>query len=150
MPADERPGSRHESHDDSQPNDDSQPDEHHGHAAIPKPDSNREPGGPPEPRPRQQRLFHLYRLHAADDPLPDPGLARERTSLAWTRTAISFAAVGGVVLKREIIPGLILLAVAPAIWQLGRLAYRRQDRLILLTASIVAVAVVAMVISLLR
>ncbi|MBV9205698.1 MAG: DUF202 domain-containing protein, partial [Actinobacteria bacterium] len=27
---------------------------------------------------------------------PDPGLARARTSLAWTRTAVSFAAVGGV------------------------------------------------------
>jgi uncharacterized membrane protein YidH (DUF202 family) len=78
---------------------------------------------------------------------PDPGLARERTSLAWTRTAISFAAVGGVVLKREVIPGLILLAVAPGIWQLGRLAYRRQERLILLTAAVVGVAVVALVVS---
>ena len=27
----------------------------------------------------------------------DPGLARIRTSLAWTRTALSFAAVGAVV-----------------------------------------------------
>jgi len=26
----------------------------------------------------------------------DPGLARARTSLAWTRTALSFAAIGGV------------------------------------------------------
>jgi hypothetical protein len=76
-----------------------------------------------------------------------PGLARERTALAWTRTAISFAAVGGVVLKREVIPGLILLAVAPAIWQLGRLAYRGQEKLILLTAAVVGVAAVALVIS---
>ena len=37
--------------------------------------------------------------------LADPGLARARTSLAWTRTALSFAAVGGVVLKRDLIPG---------------------------------------------
>ena len=78
----------------------------------------------------------------------DPGLARERTSLAWTRTAISFAAVGGVVLKREVIPGLILLAVVPAIYVLGRLAYRRTEKLKLVTATIVAVAVVALVVAL--
>jgi uncharacterized membrane protein YidH (DUF202 family) len=29
----------------------------------------------------------------------DPGLARARTALSWTRTAISFAAVGAVILK---------------------------------------------------
>jgi uncharacterized membrane protein YidH (DUF202 family) len=80
----------------------------------------------------------------------DSGLARERTSLAWTRTALSFAAVGGVVLKREIIPGLILLAVAPAIWVLGRLAYTRPGKLKLVTATIVAVALVALVVALLH
>jgi uncharacterized membrane protein YidH (DUF202 family) len=84
---------------------------------------------------------------AAPDPPPDPGLARERTTLAWTRTAISFAAVGGVVLKREVIPGLLLLAVVPAIWQLGRLAYHRQGRLIVLTIAVVAVAGVALGVS---
>jgi uncharacterized membrane protein YidH (DUF202 family) len=49
-----------------------------------------------------------------------PGLAQERTSLAWTRTAISFAALGGVVLKENVITGLIILTVVPVIWQLGR------------------------------
>jgi uncharacterized membrane protein YidH (DUF202 family) len=39
----------------------------------------------------------------------DQGLARERTSLAWTRTALSFAAVGGVMLRRDVVPGLIIL-----------------------------------------
>jgi uncharacterized membrane protein YidH (DUF202 family) len=80
-------------------------------------------------------------------PAPDRGLARERTALAWTRTAISFAAVGGVVLKREVVAGLILLAVAAGIWLLGRLAHRRQSRLKLVTAAIVAVALVALVVS---
>ena len=42
----------------------------------------------------------------------DPGLARVRTSLAWTRTALSFAAVGGVLLKKDVVPGLIILANA--------------------------------------
>ena len=49
-----------------------------------------------------------------------PGLAQERTSLAWTRTAIAFAALGGVVLKDNVVTGLVILAVAPVIWQLGR------------------------------
>ena len=80
----------------------------------------------------------------------DPGLAQERTALAWTRTAISFAAVGGVVLKREIVPGLILLAVAPAIYVLGRLAYTRPVKHRLVTATIVAVALVALVVAITR
>ena len=95
------------------------------------------PDGPPA----------AYGPPAADDPAPDPGLARERTALAWTRTAISFAAVGGVVLKREVVPGLILLAVASAIWLLGRLAYRRRQKFRLLTGTIIAVALVALIVS---
>jgi uncharacterized membrane protein YidH (DUF202 family) len=80
----------------------------------------------------------------------DPGLARERTTLAWTRTAISFAAVGGVVLKRDIVPGLILLALAPAVYLLGRLAYTRPEKHKVVTATIVAVALVALVVALTR
>ncbi len=72
----------------------------------------------------------------------DPGLARERTSLAWTRTALSFAAVGGIVLRKDIVPGLVIMAAAPVIWELGRLA-RHPGHLRLVTATIVAVAVVA-------
>jgi uncharacterized membrane protein YidH (DUF202 family) len=74
----------------------------------------------------------------------DPGLARARTSMAWTRTALSFAAVGGVVLKRDLILGLLILAAAPVIWQLGRLAHHRPGRLKLVTVTIVAVALVAL------
>src|ERR1700736_1456518 len=76
-----------------------------------------------------------------------PGLARERTSLAWTRTAISFAAVGGVVLKKDVIAGLIILSVTPAIWRLGRLAYHRPGRLRLVTVTIVAVSLVALAVA---
>ena len=85
-----------------------------------------------------------------DDEDGDPGLARARTSLAWTRTALSFAAVGGVVLKQDLIPGLLIMATAPAVWELGRLAYHRPGRLRLVTATIVAVAIVALAVTLIH
>jgi uncharacterized membrane protein YidH (DUF202 family) len=78
----------------------------------------------------------------------DPGLARERTSLAWTRTALSFGAVAGVVLRKDVIIGLIILAVVPVIWQVGRLAYHHPGRLKLVTATILAVSLVSLVIAL--
>jgi uncharacterized membrane protein YidH (DUF202 family) len=77
----------------------------------------------------------------------DPGLARIRTSLAWTRTALSFAAVGVVTLRRDVIAGLLILAAVPVIWRLGRLAHHRPGRLRLVTATIVAVSVVALVVA---
>jgi len=77
----------------------------------------------------------------------DPGLARIRTSLAWTRTALSFAAVGAVVLRKDIIAGLLILAAAPAIWRLGRLDHHVPGRIRLVTATIVAVALVSLVVA---
>jgi uncharacterized membrane protein YidH (DUF202 family) len=97
-----------------------------------------QPGGPPGDRPVSQ----------PGDEDDDPGLARARTSLAWTRTALSFAAVGGVVLKEDLIPGLLIMAAAPAVWQLGRLAHHLPGRLRLVTATIVAVAIVALAVTL--
>jgi hypothetical protein len=77
----------------------------------------------------------------------DPGLARERTSLAWTRTALSFAAVGAFVLKKDVAAGLVIMAAAPVIWRLGRLAHHRPGQLKLVAATIVAVALVALVVA---
>ena len=77
----------------------------------------------------------------------DPGAALARTSLAWTRTALSFAAVGVVVLRKDIVAGLIILAVAPVIWRLGHLTHHRPGRLKLVTATIVAIALVALVVA---
>ena len=85
-----------------------------------------------------------------DDEDGDPGLARARTSMAWTRTALSFAAVGGVVLKKDLIPGLLILAAVPVIWQVGRLAHHLPGRLGLVTVTIVAVALVALAVSVTR
>ena len=80
----------------------------------------------------------------------DPGLARARTSLAWTRTALSFAAVGGVVLKKDVIVGLIILAVVPVIWQLGRLAHDSPVRLKLVTVTIVVISLIALAVAVTR
>jgi uncharacterized membrane protein YidH (DUF202 family) len=87
-------------------------------------------------------------MAAPDDPEDrDPGLAQARTSLAWTRTAISFAAVAGVVMKTRLFPGLVLMGAAPAIWQLGRLARHHPGRLKLVTVTIVVVSVVALAVA---
>jgi uncharacterized membrane protein YidH (DUF202 family) len=83
-----------------------------------------------------------------DDPEDrDPGLAQERTSLAWTRTAISFAVVGGVVLKNHLLPGLLILCASPAVWHIGHLAHHLQGRLRLVTATVVAVSLVALAVA---
>jgi uncharacterized membrane protein YidH (DUF202 family) len=83
----------------------------------------------------------------------DSGLARERTSLAWTRTAISFGALGGVVLRVNVATGLIILAIAPLVWQLGRLPgsgrIPRPMRMWLIAASIVGVSLLCLLITLL-
>ncbi|HEV2243830.1 MAG TPA: DUF202 domain-containing protein [Streptosporangiaceae bacterium] len=84
----------------------------------------------------------------------DPGLARERTKLAWARTAIAFAAVGGAILKKEPVAGLIVLAMTPIIWGLGRFVGHtagrpelQPRRLLAVTVTVVAVSVLAMVIA---
>jgi uncharacterized membrane protein YidH (DUF202 family) len=77
----------------------------------------------------------------------DPGLAAERTALAWTRTAISFAALGGAVLKVSVVPGLIIILIAPLVWRLGTLRTRGPYRLWLISVSIVAVATLSLLVA---
>jgi uncharacterized membrane protein YidH (DUF202 family) len=58
----------------------------------------------------------------------DPGLARERTQLAWSRTVISFAAVGVAILRSDRAAGAVVIAMSAAVWGLGRLpAHERAE-----------------------
>jgi uncharacterized membrane protein YidH (DUF202 family) len=79
----------------------------------------------------------------------DPGLARERTRLAWARTAIAFAAVGAAVVRKDVIDGLVVLVGAPLVWAIGHLAARRRrpeqisGRLLVVTIAVIVTAVLA-------
>jgi uncharacterized membrane protein YidH (DUF202 family) len=90
---------------------------------------------------------------ADDIEYADPGLARERTELAWTRTAIAFAALGAAILKFRPVIGLPVLVLSAVVWRLGRLpgtagaADVRDRRLLLITVTTVGVSVVALVLS---
>jgi uncharacterized membrane protein YidH (DUF202 family) len=93
----------------------------------------------------------------ADDDDPEdtqPGLAKERTDMAWTRTAISFAATGAAILKNHAVAGAIVLALGVVTWWIRRLfvtpggEQSRERRLLLVTVAVTAVGVVALVISL--
>jgi uncharacterized membrane protein YidH (DUF202 family) len=83
------------------------------------------------------------------------GTAAERTRLAWERTAMAFGAVGLAMLRGEPVVGLLVLAVTPLIWALGRYVTAnarpeaRSRRLLLVTVVVTGVAVLAMVAALL-
>lgn len=79
-------------------------------------------------------------------------LARERTNMAWTRTAIAFAATGAAILKNHLVAGLIVLGLGVVTWGM-RLAFpptiddqSRPRRLLLVTITVSAVGVVALIV----
>jgi uncharacterized membrane protein YidH (DUF202 family) len=85
----------------------------------------------------------------------DPGLARDRTELSWTRTAVSFAALGGAILKSHPYAGIPILALSALIWKLGRLASApgpgpgRSRRLLLIAVAVTGVSLAALALTLL-
>jgi uncharacterized membrane protein YidH (DUF202 family) len=97
-------------------------------------------------------------------PEPERGLARERTGLAWERSAGSFAALAGVLLgvaAHRAAPGLLVLSaalvvVAAGVWRHGRRSYERADvapqtrALALMSAAAALTAVAAAIIVIVR
>lgn len=85
----------------------------------------------------------------------DPALAWERTTLAWTRTAIGFAALGATILKFNPAAGIPILVFSAVIWQLGRLPLSSTEsvasgrRVLLTTVAVTAVSLAALAITLL-
>jgi uncharacterized membrane protein YidH (DUF202 family) len=82
----------------------------------------------------------------------DPGLARERTDMAWTRSAIAFLALGVAILKFRPAVGIPVLAIAGVIWLLGRGARiigRRAAarRVLLVTVAVNTLAAAALVLT---
>jgi hypothetical protein len=67
--------------------------------------------------------------------MSDPGVARERTRLAWRRTGLSAAAVGLLAVRPALNPDdgpgrMVLAALAMAVWSaMVAVAYRRAGRL---------------------
>jgi hypothetical protein len=53
-----------------------------------------------------------------------------------------------VTLRKDVVAGLLIMATAPVIWRLGRLAHHRPGRLRMVTAAIVAVSLVALAVAL--
>ena len=84
----------------------------------------------------------------------DPGLARARTRLAWTRTALSFAAIGGIILRHDLAAGFVVLGLSALVWGVGRLAGvpgragARRGRLLVIALAVTAVAAVALALAL--
>jgi uncharacterized membrane protein YidH (DUF202 family) len=82
----------------------------------------------------------------------DPGLARERTQLAWNRTAASFAVVGLAVLRASPAAGAVTMAMGAAVWGIGRLgrgrALDQRRKLRLIAVATTGVCLLSLVIAL--
>jgi uncharacterized membrane protein YidH (DUF202 family) len=104
--------------------------------------------------------------HADEVPAPDrlediedldPGLAQERTILAWNRTGLSFMAVGGVVARIAPVAGSSIVVLGILVWLMGYLEQRghgprrldRVTRIRLIAFGTGLVSVVAFVVALL-
>jgi uncharacterized membrane protein YidH (DUF202 family) len=80
-------------------------------------------------------------------PVVDPA---NRTRLAWTRTAVAFAAIGGAMLKLSPVAGLAVLVLSLPIWAVARgnggtdLSLRG---LRLVTVTVVIIAIAALVVA---
>ncbi|GLY88229.1 DUF202 domain-containing protein [Actinoallomurus iriomotensis] len=74
----------------------------------------------------------------------DPGLAEERTELAWRRTAIAFASLSGALVKVNPAIGIPALALSALVWPLGRRTRTGARRPVLTTVAVVAVSLMTL------
>lgn len=91
----------------------------------------------------------MTRPHRHEPAIRDPV---DRTRLAWTRTAIAFAALGAAMLRSSPVGGSVVLALSVPVWAAVRgsvLPSRSPRGLLLVTAIVVVVALVALAITLL-
>jgi uncharacterized membrane protein YidH (DUF202 family) len=76
-----------------------------------------------------------------------------RTRLAWTRTAVGFAAIGGAMLKLSPVAGGVVLVLSLPIWAVARrsggtdVTIASPGRLRLVTATAVIVAAAALIVA---
>jgi uncharacterized membrane protein YidH (DUF202 family) len=89
--------------------------------------------------------------HTVKPERDDPGLVdpADRTRLAWSRTAIAFAAIGAAMLKSSPVAGVILLVLIMPIWAAVRSTngISSDRRLRLVTATVLLVATAALVVA---
>lgn len=89
-------------------------------------------------------------------PTPEPPVfdPANRTRLAWTRTAIAFAAIGGAMLRVSPVAGGIVLVLSLPIWAVirrasgGDLVISSPRQLRVVTVTVVIVAMAALVVAL--
>jgi uncharacterized membrane protein YidH (DUF202 family) len=92
-------------------------------------------------------------LRATEAPPTDPGLARERTSLAWTRTAIGFAAIGAALLHKYVAAGVAVLVLSGIVQACGRLGrpgapgQARPGPLLIIALAVTGIALAALAIT---
>jgi len=76
-----------------------------------------------------------------------------RTRLAWTRTAIAFAAIGGAMLKLSPVAGLVVLVLSLPIWAAAPrsrgtgVVTSSPRRLLVVTGTVVIVALAALAVA---
>jgi uncharacterized membrane protein YidH (DUF202 family) len=89
----------------------------------------------------------------ADPDEPSVGDPANRTRLAWTRTAIAFAAIGAAMLKSSPAAGATVLALSLPIWAVARRTRHDADAvsggrgLALVTVTVVLVALAALAVA---
>jgi uncharacterized membrane protein YidH (DUF202 family) len=84
----------------------------------------------------------------------DPGLARERTDLAWTRSAIAFFGLGAIVLKFRPVIAFPIIALGVVVWLVGHLSPRPGPagalgarRVLVVTVAVTLLALIALVLT---